>query len=339
MGLEQIEIAQGKLVGNGDGAAAIHDARRCLKRLRALLRLTRPALKESVYRAEAERLVGIGRLLADARDAHVLQQTLGKLEARFGALPNGGAARLRKLLDDRQAGNGAASPTDQRRQAQQRLVQARKLFTGKGLGKVELSHVIDGLERAYAKARKTFHNAFKEPSDEAFHAWRKTVQVHWRHTLLFSRGWPETLSARAGEAKELSRLLGEDHDYSLLLAFARDHAAPALPPKALASLAAACRSCQSDLRAQAHLRGERLFAEAADDLTERMTLYWKSARRLAELPTPADGKSAGKLAAAKSTKSRSKIRALAAVEKPRPVAAVGQDAGDAGKDGEKAKRG
>ena len=51
--LEQIDIAEEKLASKDDVASAIHDARRCLKRLRALIRLVRPALGEDVYRRES----------------------------------------------------------------------------------------------------------------------------------------------------------------------------------------------------------------------------------------------------------------------------------------------
>jgi hypothetical protein len=85
VGLEQIEIAEAKLSSKDDISAAIHDARRCLKRVRALLRLIRPGLEESVYRREAERLAGIGKLLSGVRDLEVMRQTLGKLESRFDA--------------------------------------------------------------------------------------------------------------------------------------------------------------------------------------------------------------------------------------------------------------
>ena len=100
---------------------------------------------------------------------------------------------------------------------------------------------------------------------------------------LLSRGWPEAMSARAGEAKELSRLLGEDHDHAILLALARERGASILEPGDIAALTALCNSCQAELRAAARPRGERLFAEPARNLEERVALYWTSAQSLAAL--------------------------------------------------------
>jgi hypothetical protein len=280
IGLEQIDIAAARLAARQDVPSAIHDARRCLKRLRALLRLVRPGLPGGVYKREAAQLADIGRLLSGARDLDVMLATLDKLAARQGGTNNAAALQLRKLVTARRRQSAGG---DDRRKALQCLEHVRKLFKGRAIQGVGLEHLGDGLEATLRKARKTFHKACDRDSDEAFHAWRKTVQQHWRHMALLSRCWPEALSARAAEAKELSRLLGEDHDYAVLVAFARAQPEAALDVGDLAKLIELCRSCQAELRAEARLRGERLLAERADDLKDRVTLYWSSARRLADL--------------------------------------------------------
>lgn len=288
-GLEQIDIAEARLASRDDVPTAIHDARRCLKRLRALLRLIRPALRESAYRRETRRIAAIGRLLAGARDYHVMHQTLTKLESRFGVLPNGVSARLNKLMV-----NGAG-PKSRRQSAQERrlaldgLDQARTFFTRAERKEIAFEHVAEGLERAYRKARNAFREAYRRPSDEAFHGWRKTMQQHWRHMQLLSRSWPEVLGARASEAKELSRLLGDDHDFAVLLAFALDRGAAVLSARDRAMLTRVCRSCQSNLRTSAKLHGDRLLAEAPKELSERLTIYWSTAQhRLALAPPTQD---------------------------------------------------
>lgn len=281
--LEQIEMVEAKLGGNGDASVLIHDARRSLKRLRALLRLVRPALEDEEYEREAERLSGIAKLLATARDTHVMRQTLAKLAGHSQGLPKGLVEPLQATL-----ASGPASRTshggDGRQKALLRLKQTRKLFTGKALREVELTHILEGVERTYDKAHKAFRKAYRKPSDEAFHTWRKAVQQHWRHMQLLSRSWPEALSARAAEAKELSRMLGEDHDYAVLLAFAQSRGRKALASQDLAALTELCRTCQAELRKRAEPRGARLFAEAPDSLTQRLARYWTSAEVLAALP-------------------------------------------------------
>jgi hypothetical protein len=282
VGLEQIEIADTKLASGDDVPAAIHDTRRCLKRLRALLHLVRPGLDETAYRQEANQLAAIGRLLSPARDSHVMQQTLAKL-AHSGPLPKSTAVRLRRLMGPDRARNGKQARPDGRAAALARLKRARKLFAGKAIENLELQHLVDGLEITYAKARKAMRKAYAKPSDEAFHTWRKSTQRHWRHMQLLSHAWPEALMARAGEAKELSRLLGEDHDYAVLVAFAEKRGKSAVGAEDLAPLVDLCRSHQQELRTLAKLRGERLLAEGAESFKQRVALYWSSARSLCDL--------------------------------------------------------
>jgi CHAD domain-containing protein len=308
--LEQIDIAEEKLAAKDDVPTAIHDARRCLKRLRSLVRLVRPALGEVAYRREAERVAGTGRLLSGERDVHVMRQTAAKLESRFGPLPGGGK-RLQTLLAASAAAAQANAGTDARRQALQRLRQTRKFFAGRALDGITFAPIAEGLERCYRKGRKAFRSAYRKPADEAFHVWRKSVQQHWRHMQLVSRAWPEALSARAGEAKELSRLLGEDHDHAVLLAHisqasGSQAAAPSLTGEDIAALTSLCRSCQAEIRALAEPHGARLFAESAGELRERIEAYWSSACSLAQSAPPEEPAVAAKTPAAKRKRLRTR---------------------------------
>lgn len=282
IGLEQIEIAEGKLAGAHDSPAAIHDARRCLKRVRALLQLVRPALEDDSYRREYKRVRDIARLLSGVRDLHVMQQTAHKLESRFGPLPDGADARLRKLLRGRPTAAPGRASANGSGEALKRLRQMRKVFSRPD-DHVGFGHLAEGMELAYEKGRRAFRKAYKKKSDEAFHSWRKSVQLHWRHMQLLSRGWPDTIGARASEAKQLSQLLGEDHDLSVLCEFVSKRGEAALSISERKLLVSQCRRLQGELRERAELHGVRLFSDSPADLRDRLRRYWASARRLSEL--------------------------------------------------------
>jgi CHAD domain-containing protein len=283
--LDQIEIAENELRANADPDAGVHNARRALKRLRALLRLVRPGLDDAVYRRESQRFAETGRLLAGERDRHVMQQTLKKLSAEAPSLPADLQTTFGALL-----GDGAATRTpaaDPRQKALAKLQAARKAFAGDVLSAIEMVHVFQGLEKVYRKARRLHRHSQGGASDEEFHALRKSVQQHWRHMQLLSRAWPDALSARAAEAKALSQLLGEDHDLAVLRAFAAAHA-DALPADGLAVLAAVAKDVQAQLRQRMRFHGDRLFAEKADDLIERLRAYWTAAEGMTELAARAE---------------------------------------------------
>ncbi len=280
--LEQIEAAELQVAGV-DGDVAVHNIRRCLKRIRALLRLVRPALSEAVYRRESRAVASIGRQFAPARDRVVMRQTLLKLEARFGALPNGAGARLLNLP----AKPGAQAPSrmtgKDRRAAVAALAKTKQFFARTERAGIRLEHAGKGLERTYRRARRLFGDCYQHPSDGAFHEWRKSVQQHWRHMQLLSMAWPDVLGGRAREAKELSRLLGDDHDLALLAAFVVKHPDVELAPGDREELIRRCRSWQSELRELARLRGHRLFAEPATDFASRLMTYWSQAESLSRL--------------------------------------------------------
>ena len=111
---EQLDRAIGRLEHAGDDSVeAIHDARKHLKKSRALLRLVRPALGSKAYRRENDALRDAGLALSGARDADVLVETVDKLAARYaGRLPAVVFEQLREALAAeavRRRGSAAAS--------------------------------------------------------------------------------------------------------------------------------------------------------------------------------------------------------------------------------------
>lgn len=284
--LEQIEIARGALTRPEDRAAAVHDARRSLKRLRAMLRLVRPALGETWFKQSNRQLANLGQRLALSRDLDVMIVTLSKLESGAGGLPKPVADRLRSAVArSRNKADSAGTPGSDRSLARA-LQRAQTLFASERLRGVGLEHVAAGLEQSYRKARRTFGEAYAAASDEAFHNWRKATQAHWRHMQLLGRSWPESIGARAAEAKELSRLLGEDHDLSVLIGFAQSTGCSGLARADLEALTAACLKGQRQIRDVARFHGERLFADRPRHLKKRILRYWKAAEQLSTLLPP-----------------------------------------------------
>jgi len=285
---EQIERAQAQLKGPDDPVVAVHETRKSLKRLRALLRLIRPATGESVFHHENAQLRDIARILSSARDRQVLLETVAKLEAATSFPKKGLGQALREALT---ATNGEQSPifeTAALRQAHGRLAEAKKRFARLHLAGHGFHSIGPGLEASYRRARRALRAAYVELTDEAFHEWRKGAQQHWRHMLLLTRAWPATLAARASESRSLSQLLGDDHDLALLVAFVRSEAGARLGADA-AAIETAARRRQQELRAIAHPKGMRLFAESPKALHHSIAAYWDAAVALKEREPEEEG--------------------------------------------------
>ncbi|MFA5949947.1 MAG: CHAD domain-containing protein [Hyphomicrobium sp.] len=282
IGLEQIERAQAELEATAEPDTAIHEARKTMKRVRALLRLGRVGLGDDVFKEENARFREIALLLAPARDKHVLLQTVLKIEVSAGAVASAGLAAFKKVVQDDIAASkpGTGEGVSE---AIERLRAAAKKFRRLKLDPDDFCVLQRGLEASYRTGRRLVAVAYATGHDEDFHEWRKSVQQHWRHMALLSRPWPEMLEARVNAAKELSQLLGDDHDLAQLALAAETCAPGRMADMHAQEIVRLVRQKQSELRQEALPRGQILFAEGARSHGRRMGEMWQAASDLASL--------------------------------------------------------
>jgi CHAD domain-containing protein len=271
MALGQLDVAIEALTGAGGSGKAspearIHEARKALKRLRALLRLLRDGLGEQTYKRESALLRDTGRRLSGARDATVLLSTLDDLIERH---PRELAARGRvralraRLHSERERaaelvladGAARAEAVSDLRALRARVEQWQLTDVG-GIDAVE-----PALGRIYRGGQRRLRRAIKAKG-----ARRRTRTLHeWRRRVKDLRYAAEMLGARklAARADELGELLGEEHDLALLGDYLRSKATPGGPRalrrrtrKLLLRLIAKRRR---KLRKRAMRKGKRLY--------------------------------------------------------------------------------
>ncbi|MFO1169842.1 MAG: CHAD domain-containing protein [Hyphomicrobiaceae bacterium] len=255
-------------------ALAVHRARRCLKRARALLSLLSPAYGKRRWAKPAKALKAIADRLSGARDEQARLDALARLAAGGRRpLPTSSLEVLRKVIETRRLELERAAEAALEDDLTSRLERvARKL------GKTRLKRfgepaLIDGIVRTYRRGRRAMRHAYASGEDLDFHAWRREVQTHWRHMQLIAPRAPAEAIARAEAAKTLAGLLGEDHDLWLLLA---DLADPALPlgQAARQRLRRAIVAAQTALREQAKAIGDQLYAEKPKALRRWLLAAW-----------------------------------------------------------------
>lgn len=296
-GFQRIAIAQiDRAIVQIDAATetvSVHEARKCLKRTRALLRFFRPRLGDDTFKNLNSALRDIGQSLSGPRDIDVLGQTVAHL-AQAGDLKPAIATRLNAALASaRTAMSAGTQRTGDRRDIIARLSRVRDSIGNIALEADNPDLDTTGLGRCFDDCHKAFKTALETGDDEAFHEWRKTVQVHWRHMQLISAAWPEYCAARIAEARAISALVGADRDLGLLLTFATtgalnrpvqaDAIVARLPVAAQRALTTLVAEQRAPLRAQARLHGERLLAEGTSGLCRRLNAYWEAAADLREL--------------------------------------------------------
>ena len=281
------------------GPEAVHETRKCIKRLRALLRLVRPGIGEHDFNQMNARLRDASRLLSGARDRTVLAQTIERLaeladQSELSALSHLG----NRMTDDGRKPEPDTVDPENLAEARHLLGKAAQSWDKLRLKPDDFSSLGAGLGHALQRCKDAFEAAYatSDPTserDHAFHGWRKGVQQHWRHMRLFEQCWPEYAAARIAQAKELSEILGRAQDLAVLVAFVEGlkddglkngPAKRGLTRKHRQKLIALARKQQHALIEAAKPRGERLLAEGTAGHVRRIELFWSTASDIEELP-------------------------------------------------------
>jgi CHAD domain-containing protein len=282
IGIEQIDRVLPKFSGRSKDANAVHETRKALKRLRALLNLVKPALPKRDYQRRQARLKRIARSLSGVRDHQILPEAAKKLASYHPALAGDAfAASLTAKLEARRKAAERRFDGGSLLRVQKLLEAARQDFAGLELQEDGFDIVVATLERDYARGRRGCRHAYDAETDDAFHDWRKYVQRHWRQLLLVAPGWPKAIRPQIALARDLAEALGEDHDIALLAAFVAEHAEKLGDKAEAEAYLELCRRRQAELRLKARPMGERLFAEKPSSLAARLKAYWETAPRLA----------------------------------------------------------
>jgi CHAD domain-containing protein len=226
----------------------VHQARRNIKKLRALLHLVRPAFPSYATENAAARDAAKG--ISPLRDADVLKDTLAELLETV-ELPGADVVQLRESLDARtpdpaahdrvlsEFANAALPILD--RVHNWRLEERRKLLT-------------DGAAATYRRARRAMRKADRLGGPDRFHEWRKQVKHQLYQLALIS-----TVTAadpqRRERLKRLATMLGKHHDRTVFRDFLVTHP----DRKRFSELADAAGKEQEQLERKALKLGKTLF--------------------------------------------------------------------------------
>jgi CHAD domain-containing protein len=250
---------------------AVHDARKDIKKARALLRLARPDVPDAAYRGENGALRDIARSLTAAREADVLVETLELVAPRLVgqmAEPELDALRVRVVelaatMRPAQTSGAGAIPEQTVGALEEAIARARALE----LDHCDANTLVAGSLRAYAHGAAALAAAHDDPSAEHLHDWRKRAKDLWYHQRLLRDAWPELLKAQAGAADRLTKLLGDDHDLAQLAEHLPDEPA----------VLEAVTELRAEIQADAWWLGRRLYAEKPKAFGHRLAGYLDAA--------------------------------------------------------------
>ncbi len=271
-------VLDAKASGRALDKEAIHDARKALKRLRALVRLLRGQLGERQYKREHAILRDAARRLASARDAEVM---VGTLDALLERHPRKLGRRrplieLRGLLAAERDATARATHGDRatREDVLCELSGLRERVRGWSLPeRPGIALVERDLRRIYRDGRKRRRRVARSRmrdrnSARATHVWRKRVKdLRYAAEILGQR-------RLARRADKLAEMLGEEHDLVVLAGLLP---APGRAPfedrrgrRARKALLERIARRRRRLRKRALREGERLYARAPKKFVRRV---------------------------------------------------------------------
>ena len=200
---------------SGDDEEGLHRFRIAIKRLRALLRLIRPAVESAFFDRENARLKSAARLLSGTRDSEVARETLRTLpvshqstrEAMNTVLPG-----LEKRVE--QAKTYQTNLEEVKARLEQTIQRFRQLqFRGTDQEIIEA-----GIRGVYKQGRRRMKVAIRTGEDSAYHRWRIRAKNLYYELEFLEPIWPRRLHRMVSRLSKLQDRLGLDHDLTVLRA-------------------------------------------------------------------------------------------------------------------------
>jgi CHAD domain-containing protein len=287
--MDQLERAAGGFFKGEVGlGGAVHESRKSIKRVRALLRMVCGELPDHIFEFENKSLRDTARLVAEIRMAQGVLNAASSIQDLYGEFLADGTfleliqrlARRRDLTElkavedpnligrvvrslERAYHRFGSWPTDP---------EAREVY---GLGiRDSFDAVRPGLSGTYNAGRQGMVRAYRQSTPDDFHEWRKRVK-DMRHQMEFLAPlWPEVVVGTAMTLDRLGNILGDDNDMAELMKLLGDR--PDLCPNSRerSLFRALATQRRNELQVAAEILGRRVYAEKPDSLSSRFGEYW-----------------------------------------------------------------
>jgi CHAD domain-containing protein len=266
---------------SGPRDLVVHDARKALKKVRAALRLVRPALGEKAFQRENTCFRDAARPLTEVRDARILVETLDKLIEHFKEHMAGQSfsdvrkslqAHLRevrrRVLDEQNAFAVVAETIRRERDGVKGWMKVPNRWRSVGLG----------LRETYRRAKDSFKVAKADSTDEKLHEWRKQAKYLFYQLEILRPLWTERMDEMVHEVDQVGELLGDDHDLVVLRQMVNDDSEKLGDDGDRETLLALIDRRRYEVQHEVMLLGERFFQDKVRDFARRFSGYWTTWR-------------------------------------------------------------
>jgi CHAD domain len=282
----QLELAIERLTAAGDDThdGSVHTARRHIKKVRALIRLVRPAHRRR-YRAVDRLLRMVNRMLAPMADAQATVAMLARVAWRDGSeLPADVVARLRDSVRRRESMAYEDAALTDAFETVAALLRAERDAVGEWrISQTGFDAVASGLEQtAWASRRAMVTLASSRVED--YREWRQRVKAHRLQVRLLKRRCGNGLALDERRLEGLDGYLGDCRNCAILREVLTTDSLLDRTDAALGLRAV--RRYERRLRRCARRLGIAIYDETPRHFVTRVERLWHSTRRTQPRGTP-----------------------------------------------------
>jgi CHAD domain-containing protein len=287
---KQIDRASTTPQGQDERDPAVHELRKCFKRVRALLRLVHDALGDKVYREENTCFRDAARPLTEVRVAKVLIDVLDNLTAYFGdQVASGAFADVRDALlaEKRAIRKSVLKEEEAFRVVTEAVESSRARISDWTLSEKGWRAIGSGLKRVYTNGHRALAIASSDPTVENLHEWRKQAKYLWHQLQVLEPIWEPVIKDLGNQVHELTRLLGDDHDLAVLRQKVAANPETYGGDSTVETLLALIDRRRDELQKSAFVLGQRVYLDSPRDFANRIKGYWHAWRSERSTAPPA----------------------------------------------------
>ena len=202
-----------------DADTAVHELRKCVKKLRAVLRFSKPALQADVLKRTDRALRDFARRFSGTRDSAVMVKSFDSLMKHYQPYLNEDEMLpVRQSLQQRHvlamASHQEEADPDSLRAA---FRQVERLLKQAGKASMSRTAMLSGVRDVYARGRRLYFELAQDPSTDNSHELRRQAKYLLYQLTLLARQLPSGAQPLIDELGELGELLGDDNDMSVLV--------------------------------------------------------------------------------------------------------------------------
>lgn len=282
---KELKSARDRLRTSAPSDESIHEARKSVKKVRAIVHLVDSDDGRGLRKSE-KRLRTVNRVLSPLRDADAMLEMLAKLkDATPRPFSEHTLARVRRQLSAhksqvaRKARRESSSTDivaelDDVRRSVKRWKPADRGFRA----------VAPGIRESHRRGRKALARAKRRRRPEDFHEWRKQMKALW-YELRVIESCAAGIGREIGALHRAERWLGDDHNLVVLCEALSKDKTVCRNALDLQRLECAAEKLQRSLRKRAIAGTRRIYSARSGAYLRRIERAWTAWRRQAHAPT------------------------------------------------------